>query len=71
MLGVTLGNLWNLTFRLWITFGKDLEILGTVTLEDFDKLLGTFGKDLEIELKVFGNFWEITFGVSVTFGKDF
>ena len=40
-------------------------------MEDFQRLLGTFGQDLEVELEAFGNFWEVTFGVSVTFGKDF
>ena len=40
-------------------------------LEDFQRLLGTFGKDLELELEAFGNFWEVTFGVLITFGKDF
>ena len=41
MLGVTFGNLWNLTFRLWTTFGKDLELLGNIwkTFNDFWGLL--------------------------------
>ena len=29
MLNLTFGNLWKVTFRLLITFGKDLEDLGS------------------------------------------
>ena len=72
MLGVTFGNLWNLIFRLWTTFGKDLELLGDIwmTFSDSWGLLVRIGKQ---NWKPFGNFWEVTgtFGVSVTFGKDF
>ena len=41
MLGPTFGNLWNVTFGLRSTFGKDLELLGNIllTFNDFWGLL--------------------------------
>ena len=42
MLNLTFGNLWKVTFRLLITFGKDLEDLGSFWEVTFglEQLLG-------------------------------
>ena len=70
MLGVTFGNLWNLIFRLWTTFGKDMELLGDIwmTFSDSWGLWLGLGSRIGSLLAIF---WEVTVGVSVTFGKDF